>query len=209
MHHELPPEKNRPFPPALVALAKEKIDACCPCCRQPVDAPTLHMVVEMCELSEAQEIVLSTAWRGAGHPVATRTFLDAIFRDDPDGGPEDNKRYASFKETLHRTRRKLAGSGVGIVNCSYAGGYRLVISHGDLTDRRGVAVFQTDVSETLHRFASYKGLPAVVRDKLVDAMLELAAVAENLGRGHRSVTPSVTPKAKRSSATRPEPQLSH
>jgi hypothetical protein len=99
----------------------------CPCCGEPVVAPTLEIICFTYDLSPFQTRILSAVWRGRGLPVSAERIFDVMYADDPDGGPELPKMYAAFKEGLHRLRGKLEGSGIGIVNSGYRKGYRLVM----------------------------------------------------------------------------------
>jgi len=71
--------------------------------------------------------ILRAIWRGKGHPVKTERIFDAMYADDPDGGPSPTRMYLSFKVALCHMRKKLAGSGIAIETVGYRRGYRLVI----------------------------------------------------------------------------------
>lgn len=99
----------------------------CPCCGQKVDVPTLDIVIETCGISPFQARILEAVWRGRGRAVPTQRIFDAMYADDPDGGPSNNEMYLQFKFGLNRLRERLKGSGVWIENVGYRRGYRLVI----------------------------------------------------------------------------------
>ncbi|OJF91188.1 hypothetical protein AX761_22675 [Rhizobium sp. 58] len=99
----------------------------CPCCKQRVDAPSLEVIVDHYGLTPLQARILGATWRGKGMPVQTERIFDAMYVDDPDGGPEQTLMYKSFKVALCRLRMRLRGSGVSIRNEGYGRGYRLVI----------------------------------------------------------------------------------
>lgn len=99
----------------------------CPCCAQHVPAPPPEVITFNCGLSPMQDKILSAVWAGRGLPVPTERIFDAMYEDDPDGGPEPSKMYLAFKVALSRMRKKLKGSGYSIVNNGYGRGYRLVI----------------------------------------------------------------------------------
>ena len=99
----------------------------CPCCGQAVAVPSLEIVIENYGISEFEARILGAIWRGKGRPVATERVFDAMYADDPDGGPSRMKMYEAFKFGLHRLRGRLKGSGVSIENVGYRRGYRLVM----------------------------------------------------------------------------------
>ncbi len=99
----------------------------CPCCQQPVRVPTMDMVIDRYQITPLEGRILGAVWRGRGLPVSTERIFDAIYLDDPDGGPSQKKMYANFKWALCILRKRLAGSGIGIENCGYRRGYRLVM----------------------------------------------------------------------------------
>lgn len=99
----------------------------CPCCGTRVGVPSMEMLVQHCGISEFQSRILGAVWRGKGQTVPTQRIFDAMYFDDPDGGPSHVEMYKSFKEALFRLRERLDGSGVGIENVGYRRGYRLVI----------------------------------------------------------------------------------
>lgn len=99
----------------------------CPCCNQPVRVPTLEIVIDHYKIRPLDARVLSAIWKGKGHPVQTERVFNAMYADDPDGGPSHARMYASFKEALCRIRKRLEGSGIGIENVGHRRGYRLVL----------------------------------------------------------------------------------
>jgi hypothetical protein len=107
----------------------------CPCCKQPVAAPTLEIVVDRYDVTPLQARILGAVWRGKGMPVQTERIFDAMYVDDPDGGPSPTRMYAAFKVALCHLRTRLDGSGIGIENVGYRQGYRLVMA-GEITPAR-------------------------------------------------------------------------
>ena len=99
----------------------------CPCCGAAVDAPSLEVLVDAFSISKDQETVLSAIWRGKGMAVPTQRIFDAMYADDPDGGPSPERMYSALKMRLHKLREKLEGSGVGIDAVGYRRGYRIVM----------------------------------------------------------------------------------
>lgn len=99
----------------------------CPCCKQPVRAPSLEMIIDHYGITPLEGRILGAVWRGKGLPVTTERIFDAMYQDDPNGGPSPPRMYAAFKVALCHMRAKLKGSGIGIVNPGYRRGYRLVL----------------------------------------------------------------------------------
>lgn len=99
----------------------------CPCCKQPVSVPTLEIIVDHYGLTPLEARVLGAIWRGRGMPVMTERVFDAMYIDDPDGGPTPSKMYLAFKVALCHLRKKIEGSGVDVINVGYRRGYRLSI----------------------------------------------------------------------------------
>ncbi|MBN8935187.1 MAG: hypothetical protein J0I13_02515 [Rhizobiales bacterium] len=97
----------------------------CPCCNQPVAAPLLNDVIVAHRLSGFEESILRAVWRGKGHPVSTERIFDAMYADDPDGGPEPPTMYKYFRIGLSRLRARLKGTGVSIENAGLRRGFRL------------------------------------------------------------------------------------
>lgn len=99
----------------------------CPCCNQPVHVPTLEIVIDHYSVPPLEARILGAIWRGRGMPVRTERIFDAMYVDDPDGGPPPARMYAAFKVALCHLRKRLDGSGISIVNQGYRRGYRLTI----------------------------------------------------------------------------------
>lgn len=99
----------------------------CPCCRQLVAVPTLEIVIDHYGVTPLQAKILGAVWRGRGMPVMTERIFDAMYQDDPDGGPSPTRMYEAFKVALCHLRERLKGSGVAIENVGYRRGYRLVL----------------------------------------------------------------------------------
>lgn len=103
----------------------------CPCCGQRVAAPSLDIIIDTCKVRPIEAKILRAVWNGKGHPVQTQRIFDAMYEDDPDGGPEPPMMYRAFKVALCHLRKRLIGSGVAIENLGYGRGYRLKVG-GDL-----------------------------------------------------------------------------
>ncbi|QND53441.1 hypothetical protein HB779_17265 [Phyllobacterium sp. 628] len=99
----------------------------CPCCKQAVHVPTLEIVVDHYKVTPLEARILGAVWKGKGMPVQTERIFDAMYIDDPDGGPTPTKMYLAFKVGLCHLRAKLQGSGINVENVGYRRGYRLVL----------------------------------------------------------------------------------
>jgi len=99
----------------------------CPCCAQIVASPTVDIIIDRYRITPREASILRAVWKGKGHPVQTERIFDAMYSDDPDGGPSPSRMYAAFKVALCHLRERLAGSGVSIENVGYRRGYRLVV----------------------------------------------------------------------------------
>lgn len=97
----------------------------CPCCKHPISAPDVEIVIDHFRLPPMQAAVLRAVWRGKGMPVMPERIFNVIYADDPDGGPSPGTMYRNFKVTLCHLRKRLAGTGIAIENVGYAQGYRL------------------------------------------------------------------------------------
>lgn len=101
----------------------------CPCCGTPVAVPTIEMLMTNCDIrpNTKEEAILRAVWRGKGHAVPTSAILDAVWADDPSGGPILTEMYVRLKHSMHGLRKKLDGSGVSIESAGYGRGYKLTI----------------------------------------------------------------------------------
>lgn len=99
----------------------------CPCCGASVETPSLELLIDALSISKDQEAVLSAIWRGKGMAVPTQRIFDAMYADDPDGGPSPERMYNALKLRLNKLREKLKGTGIGIEAVGYRRGYRIVM----------------------------------------------------------------------------------
>lgn len=97
----------------------------CPCCRHQVEKLDVRMLVAVCGVSDSQTAILRAVWGGKGYPVSTERIFDAMYADDPDGGPSRSAMYNSFKIALCRLRKRIKGAGVYIEKDNHGRGYRL------------------------------------------------------------------------------------
>ena len=100
----------------------------CPCCGQSVAVPSIEIIVQNYGIAPLEARILGAVWRGRGRPVSSEQIFDAMFADDPDGGPSSyTALYNALKFGLHRLRGRLERSGIGVENVGYRRGYRLVM----------------------------------------------------------------------------------
>jgi hypothetical protein len=97
----------------------------CPLCRRPVGAPDRDEIIERHRLTPIETAVLEAVWDGKGLLVQAAVIFDAMYADDPDGGPTPTRMYATFKAALHGLEKKLKGTGVSVDHAGYRRGYRL------------------------------------------------------------------------------------
>lgn len=116
----------------------------CPCCGHRVNSPSLEIIIDVYGATPLEARILGAIWRGRGMPVQTERIFDAMYEDDPDGGPSRVKMYTAFKVALHHLRRRIAGSGIGIKSAGYGRGYRLLVDRirsrdANRLENRGIA----------------------------------------------------------------------
>lgn len=99
----------------------------CPCCNSPIAAPSVEIVADAYGIQPQGAKILKAIWAGRGMPVSTQRIFDAMYKDDPDGGPSENQMRAALKWSLHHMRAKLKGSGWTIITAGYNAGYRLAL----------------------------------------------------------------------------------
>ncbi|QYA11711.1 hypothetical protein [Rhizobium sp. AB2/73] len=98
----------------------------CPVCGSEIDSPSLETVVDVHGLTQMEASVLSAVWL-AGGPAMTEAIFDAMYQDDPDGGPTLTNMYLALRRSLAGINAKLAVAGIWIEKAGYRQGYRLVI----------------------------------------------------------------------------------
>ncbi len=99
----------------------------CPCCGGDVFKPSLEIVIDVLGLPPQQAAILTAVWGARGYPCPTARIMDAIWADDPDGGPPHERARLYFKTQLSLLRKRLDGSGVGVETVDFRRGYRLVM----------------------------------------------------------------------------------
>lgn len=97
----------------------------CPCCKQAVAVPSLEDAIASACLNGFEARILGAVWKGGGHPVQTERVFDAMYCDDPDGGPSPTIMYAAFNRARLRLNSQLFQSGIAVVPARYRKGYRL------------------------------------------------------------------------------------
>lgn len=116
-------------------MAATPIGIPCPCCKRPVQAPSLEIVIDHYRVTPLEGRILGAIWRGKGRPVQNERIFNAMYADDPDGGPSQAQMYLAFKVALCRLRKKLDGTGIEVDNVGSGRGYRLVA--GELFNGQG------------------------------------------------------------------------
>lgn len=95
----------------------------CPCCAQAVDVPDLETLIEDRGITGSPAALLRAVWAARGHRLPTERVFDALFADDPNGGPSPSSMYLRTRRAHQYLNEALAGSGVSVVRVR--GGWRL------------------------------------------------------------------------------------
>lgn len=99
----------------------------CPCCDQDLNKPDLETIIDWYDIPPQEEAILRAVWKGKGLPVQNERIIEAIYADDPEGGPSAAAAYNALKVAMSHLRKRLELSGIKIVNAGYRQGFRLVI----------------------------------------------------------------------------------
>lgn len=97
----------------------------CPCCKQAVPTPSLEDAIASARLDGLEARILGAIWKGKGHPVQTERVFDAMYSDDPDGGPSPTVMYAALHKACRRLNSQLSSAGIAVVPAYFRKGYRL------------------------------------------------------------------------------------
>ncbi len=85
----------------------------CPMCRAPVPCPDLDDLLDLPGMTPHAGAVLTAVWEAQGKALTSHALFDAIYADDPDGGPSSQTQcYADLRRTAKALNDALAGSGV-------------------------------------------------------------------------------------------------
>lgn len=104
----------------------------CPCCGRwltPSDI-TREALVVGCSIPEQQARVIAALW-GRKQPVRNRQILASMFGDVETYPTDPAAAYLALKVAMSRLRGALNGTGFGIINAGYAGGYLLQVREGE------------------------------------------------------------------------------
>ncbi|ESX70551.1 hypothetical protein X759_21725 [Mesorhizobium sp. LSHC420B00] len=99
----------------------------CPCCNQSVSAPALGDLIAERRISGHAAALLEAVWRGKGMPVMSHVVFDALYADDPDGGPSPTVMYRALRKAFDGLSARLKDTGVSVVEVGYRQGFRLVL----------------------------------------------------------------------------------
>ncbi|TGV90035.1 hypothetical protein EN801_020480 [Mesorhizobium sp. M00.F.Ca.ET.158.01.1.1] len=103
----------------------------CPLCKAAVGVPALADLLVSRGIRGLEASILGAVWKGKGMPVSTERLFDAMYADDPDGGPSPTRMYLTFNKALARLNSLLDGSGVSVIAVGFRQGYRLALSMGE------------------------------------------------------------------------------
>lgn len=102
----------------------------CPCCKQPIAVPPLDDLLEQSGIVGRGAAVLRTAWAARGLPVTATALFDAIYADDPDGGPSTSRMYRELREAVAASNERLRRFGVALLHDGRVHGWRLDLQGG-------------------------------------------------------------------------------
>lgn len=97
----------------------------CPCCRQQVPVPPLHDLIRTHGISGQAEIVLRAIWGARGLPVSAARLFDAMYADDPEGGPSPDTMYVELRSAVTDLNETLGALGIDIYQARVRSGWRL------------------------------------------------------------------------------------
>jgi len=104
----------------------------CPCCSLSLPLPPLDILMAERGIKGHAAAVLIALWEGRGFPVLTERLFDALYADDPDGGPSPAAMYRAMHSAIDQLNARLGGSGIVAVNAGYRQGWRLRIFQSHL-----------------------------------------------------------------------------
>ncbi|MER8993527.1 hypothetical protein [Mesorhizobium sp. M0678] len=90
-----------------------------------MSAPTLCDLIAECGIGGHAAAVLEAVWRGKGMPVMSQAMFDAMYSDDPDGGPSPTRMYLDLRKAIDGLNARLKDRGVSVVEAGYRQGLRL------------------------------------------------------------------------------------
>ncbi|MES0016149.1 hypothetical protein [Mesorhizobium sp. M0036] len=89
--------------------------------------PALDHLLASREIKGFEAAVLAEVWRGKGMRVASERLWDAMYADDPDGGPASTQRmYADLRGAIYSLNTRLNDSGISVLR-DYRSGFRLAL----------------------------------------------------------------------------------
>lgn len=98
----------------------------CPCCGQLLQGEVEKAVLSLRRpLSKGQERILMYLARYCGRWVYTDALIDAVYWDDPEGGPDNARNVMSVQ--VWWLRKKLSGTGLEIEGIGGRGGRRRLV----------------------------------------------------------------------------------
>lgn len=98
----------------------------CPCCKQFVAVQSMEEIATARDINGFEASILVAVWNDKGEPAPTHRVFDAMYADDPDGGPSMQQMYRQMAKSILGLLGRLDGSGISIVKVGRSGGYRLV-----------------------------------------------------------------------------------
>lgn len=97
----------------------EPVHFVCPCCGQALpDFPSAAELAVAAKLSPSEATILDVLASRSGRYVSFDAILDALYGDDPSGGPDSGPLI--IRVMIHKLRRKIKGVNIMICNQSVA-----------------------------------------------------------------------------------------
>lgn len=97
-------------------------------CGATVPVPLLADVIAARGITGHSAAVLEAVWRGKGMPVVSQEIFDAMYADDPDGGPSPTRMYLDLRKAIDGLNARLNDSGVAVAEAGFRQGFRLNLS---------------------------------------------------------------------------------
>lgn len=86
----------------------------CPMCRAAVPTRDLDELFDMPGMTDHARAVLGAVWEAKGRAITSTELFDAMYVDDPDGGPSVTRCYSDLRQAAKVLDDALAGSGVAV-----------------------------------------------------------------------------------------------
>ncbi|KAB2720940.1 hypothetical protein F9K73_13560 [Brucella intermedia] len=141
-------------------------------CQAPVDAPGLHALIAEHGITGHAAAILRAVWSGRGAGVKAERIFDAMYADDPEGGPAITTMYRHLWAGLAELAHDLEGSGVGIYHTGQSAGGLFKLKVQCMTDDRDLIELGRKFDEA---YATYQAMTDAIPER-VSIDTEAAAI---------------------------------